>query len=138
MRKLLLPLAVVLVASVGFTGPAAAADSAVRAPLNVKVAPFAGKKVKVGKKLKMIVSCSKNCIVKVKFKLITPGLSDSVKGGKALPANTPWITGMLLSNFGRNLLRNSYRQSRFKVILSAKDTSNGKMVRKTRTFKFTK
>lgn len=140
MKKAVLPIAVVLITSLGFSSSAGAAatsaDSNRIGPLRVKVAPLAGKKVKVAKKLKLVMSCSKDCIVKVKFKLITPGLTDSVKGGKALKANAPFITGMVLNSFGVRLLKNNYRQSRFKAIIQAQDVSNGRVVRKTKTFKF--
>ena len=139
MKRLIASTVVLFAAGMAFVvAPSAAGLVDAPAPLRVKVAPLAGPKVKVAKKLKVVVSCSKQCRLKMKFTLVTPGLSDSVKGGTSLAPQSPFITGMVLSGFGKNLLKNSYRQSRLKVNINALDVATGKRSSKTRSFKFTR
>ncbi|MGB0119390.1 MAG: hypothetical protein WBP55_00395 [Solirubrobacterales bacterium] len=139
MRKLIASIAVVLGASLAFTAvPASAAIVDGATPLRVKIAPFSGKKVKVAKKLKVLVSCTKQCRIKTKFTLVTPALKDSVTGGTTLEANSAFVTGMILNSFGKNLLKKNYKRSRFKVKVSALDIETGKRIKKTKTFKFSK
>ena len=105
-------------------------------PMKVKISPYAGTKVKVAKKLKVIVSCTKNCKVKVKVTLITPAGNSSVKGGKALKENTSWVTGMILTNYGVSILKNHYQNSRLRIAVVATNTKNGTVRRATKSFRF--
>lgn len=123
-----------LIAAVGISGLASTASAA--APMNVKVAPYAGTKVKVAKKLKVIVSCSKDCAAKVKVTLYTPVGNSTVKGGQNLKANRGWITGMVLTGYGVNVLRNHYRYSRLKVAVTARNLKNGTIRKRTKFFRF--
>lgn len=124
-------------ALIGIVGLGVMASSASAAkPMKVKIAPFAGKKVRVAKNLKVIVSCSKDCVVKVRVKLITPAGNSTVKGGKRLKTNQSWTTGMTLTNYGRRILKNHYRRSRLRVSVRARNTKNGTVRKKTRTFGF--
>ena len=139
-RKFLAGFVVVVVGSVGaaFTTPARAAGDATisAAPMKIKVAPFAGTKVKVARKLKVIVSCSKDCNARVKVTLITPVGVSSVKGGRSLSAGGGWITGMVLTNYGVTLLKNHFRYSRLKVEVTATNVSNGTVRKQTKSFRF--
>ena len=127
-------LAGLLIAAVGMGAMASTSSAAV--PMNVKVAPYAGTKVKVAKKLKVIVSCSKDCAAKVKITLITPVGNTSVKGGRGLEAGKGWITGMVLTNYGVSVLKNHYRYSRLKVQVTARNLKNGTIRKKTKSFRF--
>ena len=105
-------------------------------PMNVKIAPYAGTKVKVAKKLKVIVSCSKDCAAKVKVTMITPAGNSTVKGGRNLAAGQGWLTGMVLTNYGLSVLKNHYRFSRLKVAVTARNLKNGTIRKKTSFFRF--
>ncbi len=95
-----------------------------------------GKKVKVGKILRMKVRCSMNCKVKVRFKLITPVGASTVKGGRYLPKGVPWQTGMILTNRGRNALKNHVKTSRLVARVVGINSANGKRSVRNKTFKF--
>lgn len=127
-------LTAMLIASVGMGTLASTAEAA--APLKIKIAPYAGTKVKVAKKLKVIVSCSKDCAAKVKVTLLTPAGNTSVKGGRNLKANSGWITGMVLTGYGLSILKNHYPYSRLRISVSARNLSNGTIRNKTKTFRF--
>ncbi|HMT05810.1 MAG: hypothetical protein KDB48_07875 [Solirubrobacterales bacterium] len=130
--------AAIVALGAAFTAPAATAGGATvsAAPLKIKVAPFAGTRVQVAKKLKVIVSCSKDCDAKVKVTLITPVGTSSVKGGRSLSAGSGWITGMILTNYGVTLLKNHFRFSRLKVEVTATNVSNGTVRKQTKSFLF--
>jgi hypothetical protein len=104
--------------------------------MKVKITPYAGTKVKVAKRLKVIVSCSKNCAAKVRVTLITPAGNSTVKGGRNLAAGKSWITGMVLTSYGVSVLKNHYRYSRLRIAVSARNLKNGTVRRKTKTFRF--
>ncbi len=134
MKKVRILCAGFLIAAVGVGAMASTASAA--KPMNIKMAPFAGKKVKVAKKLKVIVSCSKDCAAKVRVTLITPVGNTSVKGGRNLEAGQGWITGMVLTNYGVRVLKNHYRNSRLKVAVTARNLKNGTIRKKTKSFRF--
>lgn len=138
MRKLIVSTAIILFTGMAIStsiSTAGIVDST--APLKVKVVPLdGGHKIKVAKTLKLAVSCSKDCRAKVKIKLITPIRSDTVKGGHSLTSENTWLTGMALTNFGRQTLKRNVRRSRLKVRVSALDIATSKRTVKTRTFKF--
>ena len=127
-------LAALLVAAVGVGAMASTAGAAT--PMKIKIAPFAGTKVKVAKKLKVVTSCSKDCAAKVRVTLITPVGNTSVKGGRGLKAGRTWITGMVLTNYGVKVLKNHYRYSRLRVKITARNVKNGTVRTKTKTFRF--
>jgi hypothetical protein len=134
MRKLTSTLAGLPIAAVGIgaiTSPATAA-----APMKVKITPFAGKKVRVAKRLKVYVTCTKDCAAKVRITLITPAGNSTVKGGRNLPANQGWITGMILNRYGLSILKKHYRSSRFRVAVTARNLKNGTVRTNTKTFRF--
>jgi len=136
MKKLVLSALAVLVTAFALVAVPAAASAA---PLKVAVAASDGStKVKVAKKLKILVVCSNDCIAKVKIKLITPVVSDSVKGGKALKAQELWGTGMILSGVGKNILKKNFRNSRLVVTVNARDRATGKHTIKHKTLTFKK
>lgn len=134
MRKARNVLAGLLIATVGLFAATSTASAAV--PMNIKIAPYAGKKVKVAKKLKVIVSCSKDCAAKVKVTLITPAGNSVVKGGRNLEAGRGWVTGMVLTSYGVNVLKNHYRSSRLKIEVNARNLKNGTIRKKTKSFRF--
>jgi len=134
MNKARTLLAALLVSVVGIAAIGSTAGAAV--PLNIKIAPYAGTKVKVAKKLKVLASCSKDCKAKVKVTLITPAGNTSVKGGRNLTANRSWITGMVLTGYGLNILKNHYRYSSLRVAVTATNIANGTVRHKTKTFRF--
>jgi hypothetical protein len=141
MRKASAVLAGILIAALGFgavhTSTATASPATTSAvPMKVKITPFAGKRVKVAKRLKVLVTCSKDCAAKVKVKLITPAGNSTVTGGRDLTAEGTWITGMVLSNFGVKLLRNHWRNSRLKVSVTAQNVANGTIRKNSKTFRF--
>lgn len=126
--------AVALIAAVGIGATASAASAAT--PMNVKIAPFAGKKVKVAKRLKVLVSCSQDCAAKVRVTLVSPAGNSTVKGGRGLKASTSWTTGMILTSYGVRILRNHYRNSKLRIAVSARNIETGKISRKTKVFRF--
>ena len=134
MRKARHMLSVVLIGAVGLGAFAGSSTAAV--PMNIKVAPYAGTKVRVAKKLKVLVSCSKDCAAKVRITLITPVGNSTVKGGRNLEAGSSWLTGMILTNYGVRLLKNHYRHSRLKVAVQARNLKNGTVRKKTKFFRF--
>ncbi|MCO5316535.1 MAG: hypothetical protein M9938_10310 [Solirubrobacterales bacterium] len=134
-RAVVASIAVALIGAGFFASTAPAADTAA-VPLSIKVAPFAGKKVKVARKLKVIVSCDRDCVAKVRITLITPAGNSKVGGARSLPENRSWITGMVLTRFGVGVLRNHFRRSRLKVVVRARDPQAGAWSQVTRTFRF--
>ena len=90
----------------------------------------------MAQKLKVIVSCSKDCAAKVRVTLITPVGNTSVKGGRNLEAGQGWITGMVLTKYGVRVLKNHYRNSRLKVAVTARNLKNGTIRKKTKSFRF--
>ncbi len=103
----------------------------------VAVAPRGGgHKVKVGKVLGVKVRCSLNCRVKVRFKLITPVGSSTVKGGRYLPKGVPWQTGMVLNSRGRKALKSHVKTSRLVARVVAINSANGKRSVRNKVFKF--
>lgn len=139
MKRARLTFAGLLIAAAGVAGmdsAASAADAVAAAPLKVKVAPMAGKKVKVARKLKVVASCTSDCAAKVRIKLYTPVGNSTVRGARNLKADQGWITGLVLTRFGLKAVKSHFRQSRLKVSLRARDVSTGRVVKKTRTFRF--
>jgi len=134
MKKLSHILAGLLIAAVGLGAMTSTASAAV--PMKVKIAPFAGKKVRVAKKLKVYVTCTKDCAAKVRITLITPAGNSTVKGGRNLPANRGWITGMVLNRYGVSLLKKHWRNSRFKVAVTARNLKNGTIRKNAKVFRF--
>lgn len=134
MNKARTVIAALLVAIVGMAAIGSTANAAI--PMKIKIAPYAGTKVKVAKRLKVIATCTKDCRAKVKVTLITPAGNSSVKGGRKLQANSSWITGMILTNYGVNVLKNHYRNSRLRVAITATNVSNGTVRHQTKTFRF--
>ncbi|MBN8867878.1 MAG: hypothetical protein J0H98_10020 [Solirubrobacterales bacterium] len=128
--------AMIVAVGVGALASSANAAAVTEPPLRVKISPFAGKKVKVAKRLKVLVNCSKDCVAKVRVTLISPSGNATVKGGRKLAANRTWVTGMVLTSFGVNILKNHYRQSRLKVAVVARDVSTNKITRNTKKFGF--
>lgn len=129
----LLSVAICGVAAAGTTASAATVSAV---PMKVKVTPFAGKKVRVAKKLKVVVSCTKDCTAKVRITLVTPAGNSTVKGGRNLEAGRGWITGMVLTSYGTRMLKNHYRRSRLKVAVTARNRKHGTIRKKTRSFRF--
>ncbi len=127
-------LAGALIAIVGLGVMASTASAA--KPMTVKIAPYAGTKVRVAKNLKVIVSCSKDCAAKVKIKLLTPVGNSAVKGGRNLKANRAWTTGMVLTSYGVKILKNHWRYSRLRVSVTARNLKHGTIRKKTKTFRF--
>lgn len=134
MRKARNLFAGILIATIAMGAMGSSATAA--QPMNIKIAPYAGTKVKVAKKLKVIVSCSKDCAAKVRITMITPAGNSTVKGGRNLPAGQSWLTGMVLTNYGLSVLKNHYRYSRLKVAVSARNLKNGTVRNKTKFFRF--
>lgn len=127
-------LAACLIATVGLGAMTATATAAT--PMKVKIAPFAGNKVKVAKKLKVYVTCTKDCAAKVKVTLITVAGNSAVKGGRNLEANRGWVTGMILTNYGTSFLKKHYSTSRLKVAVTARNLKNGTIRKNTKIFRF--
>ena len=106
-------------------------------PLRVKVAtPDGNPKVKVAKKVKLLASCSKDCNITAKLKLISPANTLTGNVSRGLRAPQLWMIGFGLTRYGRNYLKANYRDSKLKVRLSAVDLETGKRTVKIRTFRF--
>lgn len=106
-------------------------------PLRVKVAtPDGNPKVKVAKKVKLLASCSKDCNITAKLKLISPANTLTGNVSRGLRAQQFWTIGFVLTRYGRNYLKDNYRDSKLKVRLSAVDLETGKRTVKIRTFRF--
>lgn len=123
-----------LIAAVGIGAMASGASAA--APMKVKVAPYAGTKVRVAKRLKVVASCTSDCAARVRITLYTPVGKSTVSGSRNLEANIGWITGMILTPYGVNILRNHYRYSRLKVVVTARNLEHGTIRTVTRFFRF--
>lgn len=93
-------------------------------------------KIKVARDLKVLVSCSNDCRAKARLTLKTPINKLSVGGSQALTSGTVWTTGIRLTRFGLRYLKKTYRKSNLKVAIRARDTATGKIVKKTRYFRF--
>lgn len=143
MKKIVVATAFVLVASLvpasaGTANTSHGGEMAATAAKGffVAVAPRGGKKVKAGKVLRVTVRCSHNCKVKVRFKLITPVGSSTVKGGRYLPKGVPWQTGMILTPKGRRILKSHVKTSRLVARVVGISSANGKRSVRNKTFKF--
>lgn len=108
-------------------------------PLKTRIVTKDGKKkIKIGKKLPVLVSCSKDCSFKATVTLIAPAVKEPKSLTGTLVANNILTLNYKLTSFGRSYLRDNVRSSRLKVKFSAKDTETGKRVIKTRSFGFFK
>jgi len=136
MNKVRTFVAGVAVVAIGMGLMGAPAGAGAATPFKVKAAPFAGKTIRVAKKLKVLLNCNKNCSAKVTITLITPAGNDKVKGGIGLSANSTRIVFMRLSATGLAILKQNYRQSRLRVYVQAKDSETGKIARTVKTFRF--
>jgi len=125
-----------LLGTFAWVSAAGAAEQAWVPPMRVKLGPLAGTKVKVAKDLKVVASCTKDCSLRARIKLITPVGNSTVSGGRRVPADRGWITGMVLTRYGLKILRTHYRQSRLKVSIAAKDLETGRIVRIIKSFRF--
>lgn len=92
----------------------------------------------MAKRLKVLVSCSRDCAAKVRVTLVTLGGNSTVNGGRGLEANTTWTTGMILTGYGVRVLRNHFRRSRLRVAVTARDIETGTVHRSTKVFGFRK
>ena len=130
-RNILVSLLVTLVGAGAVAAPAEAA-----APMNIKIAPFAGSTVQVAKKLKVVVSCTRDCAARARVTLLTPAGNSTVSGSQTLAAGQGWITGMILTRYGLSILRNHYAASRLKVLVTARNLKNGTVRKKSKVFRF--
>lgn len=107
--------------------------------LKLKIAtPDGKKKVKVAKKLRVVASCSKDCALTAKIKLITPASNVNGTLSSVVPANRIYRMRLKLTRFGLKFLKKNFRKSRFKVKLVARDVQTGEKVTKSRKFRFRK
>ncbi|MCB0827627.1 MAG: hypothetical protein KDB62_02300 [Solirubrobacterales bacterium] len=130
------------IVALGVALPASAtAGGQIDAPPKLRLkltTPDGKKKVKVAKKLKVISSCTNDCRLTAKIKLITP--ASNVKGtlSNAVPANRIYQMHLKLTGFGLRYLKKNYRKSRLKVKLTAVDALTGEKAIKSKTFRFRK
>ncbi len=135
LTAVLLTLAVAPLASA--LEPGSAADSSRATKLAIKINSTDSKpKIKVGRSLKVLVSCSKDCRAKAKIRLKTPINRLNVGGSQLLTAGAVWTTGIRLTSFGLRYLKKNYRKSTLRVAIRAKDTATGQFAEKTRVFRF--
>lgn len=140
MRKFLVSSMILIVAGAGFTTATSAAGIVDQPqPLRLNIATLNGKKkLKVAKKLKVTLNCSKACGIRASFALKLPGGTLKDKTSGPLPANriTPLV--FTLNSVAKNYLARNFRSARFTVRVSAKDFATGKRVTKLRTYRFYK
>jgi len=133
MKRFLATTAVVLIGGLGVTSVAEAA------PNVVKIVTVDGKKrIKVGKKLPFLVSCSKDCSGKLSIKLVTPATTEPASGNVSLAAGNIFRARFLLTNFGRRYVKNNVGRCSLKVKFAAVDLDTGKRTVKKKTFRFYK
>jgi len=132
--------AVALVAA--FTVSTAASSAGIvdqPVPLRTAIVTKDGKKkIKIGKKLPVLVSCSKACSFRATVTLIAPAVKEPKSLTGTLIANNILTLNYKLTNFGRSYLRDNVSKSRLKVKFSAKDQATGQRVIKTKSFRFYK
>jgi hypothetical protein len=130
--------AVALTAGFTFAAPAGAADIVDQPrPLKTRVVTKDGKKkIKIGKKLPVLVSCSKDCRFKATVTLVAPAVSETKSLKGRLVANNILTLNYKLTNFGRRYLKSNVRKSKLKVKFAATDVATGKRYVKKRVFKF--
>jgi hypothetical protein len=117
--------------------PPATAAGVPEPALIVKVASVDGRpKVKVARQLKVLVSCSNDCSAVARLTLKTPTNTLRVGGSNRLPAAAIWTTGIRLTDYGLGYLKQSYRRSVLKVVVTAVDRETRKKVVRTRHFRF--
>lgn len=138
MRKLFASTVAVLAMGLAFTGAVSSAGIVdAPLPLKVKIKTLDGKKrIKVARKLKTVMSCSKDCHVTVNFAVKTPAgtISDSSTGslsGKQIVPLRIRLNGVAL-----RYLKKNYKRCRFRIRVKATDRGTGKHVAKTRSFRF--
>lgn len=137
MKKVFVTIALVAT-SLAVTGIVSTAGASA-APLRLKIATFDGKKrVKVARKLKAVTSCSKNCSLRVTFKVRTPAGTIKDKASGTVTGNKLVRISLTLNNAALKYLRLNYRRSRYTINISAKDLETGKRVNKKRSFRFYK
>jgi hypothetical protein len=123
--------------AVSSAGPAGEPDAARAGQLAVKVTSTDSKpKIKVARKLKVLISCSKDCRASARLKLITPINRLNVGSSQSLGAGDVWTTGIRLTGFGLRYLKENYRKSKLVVVVKATDLATGSKVSKTRSFRF--
>ena len=136
LSSLTFSIAVAVVASLTFS-TAVSSAGIIDQPLPLKVrisAPDDKKKIKIGKKLPVYVSCSKDCSFKATVTLIAPAVKEPKSLTGTLGGNKILTLNYKLTKFGRSYLRDNARASKLKVKFSAKDAETGKRAIKTRSF----
>ena len=106
-------------------------------PLRVSIGTFDGKKkVKVGRVLKAVISCSKDCSVRVTFVVkypvgrITQSLGGTIASGTIRPL------GVQLNRPALAYLKKAFASSHFMVKVRARDFETNQIVKKTRSYRF--
>ncbi|MDQ2699814.1 MAG: hypothetical protein M3Y23_00620 [Actinomycetota bacterium] len=138
MKKIIVSTAMVLIGGLTLSTSSVAAELAEGpAPLRVKVASFNGKKkLKAAKKLKLTLSCSKDCGVRASFRLKLPGGVIKDKTSGSLPANRIAPLTFTLNSVATRYLKKNVRSAKFTVKVAAKDFETGKRTIKKRVFRF--
>lgn len=119
---------------IGLVAPATANQ-----PLKVNISNYYAKpKIAVAKKLKITVSCNRDCGVNVTGTLRMPGGKSSWNASRSMTAGSIWFITYKLTNFGVRYLRQNFRKSRYIVRVAATDLESGQKSVKTRTFRFSR
>lgn len=138
MRSAFVSTILVLVAGLMFSGPATSAGIVdAPKPLKVRVTTKDGsKKLKVKKKQLFLMKCSVACSAKVKVTLVVP-LAKSVSTLSFVkPEGGVYGVKYTLNSPTLRYLKTTYKRSKLKLRVSAKDLGTGKRVIETRSYRF--
>jgi hypothetical protein len=138
MRKLFVSTIVILAAGMAFSGVATSAGIVdAPKPLKVRITTKDGhEKLQVQKKQLFLMSCNVGCTASVKVTLIVP-LAKSVSSINFVkPEGGIYGVKYTLNRPTLKYLKETYKRSKLKLRVSAKDISTGKRVIETRTYRF--
>jgi hypothetical protein len=139
MKKALTVLVLMAVAAGVSASPVSAGGASVSAdpPLRLKIVSPNGKpKLKADSKLTTVLGCNVDCYAKVRYVLRMPVGKLSNGGGRSLTGGSFWLPSMTLNGVATNYLKQNYRNSTMKVVLTARDLKTGARETKTRIFGF--
>jgi hypothetical protein len=142
MKRSLFTATVLLALAIPFGGIASAASTAPTMPpatpaLKIKIEPRHGlKKIKVGRTIDVLASCSTKCRVNATVVVTSGGDSLKYIFKRVLPPNEPFNPGVHLHKDSLAFLKANIHNSKFKIHVSAVDVKTGKKAGKTRTYRF--
>lgn len=138
MRKSFVSTILILAAGLTFSGVASAADIVdAPKPLKLRVTTKDGnKRLEVKRKQVFLMKCSAACSARVRVTLVVPLAKSVSKLNFVKPKGGIYGVRYTLTRPTLKYLKKTYRRSKLKLRVSAKDLNTGKRVVKKRSFRF--